>query len=135
MGGEDFVRDIEAFRDERLWWLADPSPETSPPAGGIRGLLEVALAGNHRLRSGVNESFMALCAALGDSETVKIYRDFIQPDERTHQRMGRERLARHAVSSETRSRVRKVVGRTLDLAASGRAGMAEKLGTRRFLGC
>jgi hypothetical protein len=44
MGGEDFVRNIEAFRDERLWWLADPSSETSPPSGGIRGLLEVALA-------------------------------------------------------------------------------------------
>src|SRR5262249_24403026 len=41
-----------------------------------------------------NEHFMTFCSRRGDAETARIYREFIQPDERHHEQLGRELLAK-----------------------------------------
>jgi hypothetical protein len=84
---------------------------------------------------GVNESFMQYCAARGDAETVRIYREYIQPDEQAHQRLGRALLAKYATTPELRAAARAAVGKTLEIAAAGRAQAAAKLGTACFPGC
>ncbi len=84
---------------------------------------------------GVNQNFMALCAARGDDETVRIYREYIQPDERAHQELGQALLAKYAVTPEQQAAARAVVGRVLDIAATARAAAAAKLGTACFPGC
>jgi uncharacterized ferritin-like protein (DUF455 family) len=84
---------------------------------------------------GVNERFMALCAERGDSETVRIYREYIQPDERAHQELGRKLLAKYAASSEQQRVARETVGKLLDIATAARQQAASKLGTACFPGC
>ncbi len=84
---------------------------------------------------GVNESFMAYCAARGDDETVRIYREYIQPDEQAHQRLGQALLAKYAVTPDQRAVARATVGKVLELAATGRAQAATTLGTACFPGC
>jgi hypothetical protein len=83
----------------------------------------------------VNESFMRLAGLRGDAETVRLYRDFIQPDERAHQRLGRSLLEKHAVSPAAQERARQAVLRTLEIASGLRARAAERLGTACFPGC
>ena len=84
---------------------------------------------------GVNENFMAFCAARGDAETVRIYREYIQPDERAHQQLGQRLLAKYATTPELQQVARETVARVLELAAATRAKAAEKLGTACFPGC
>jgi uncharacterized ferritin-like protein (DUF455 family) len=83
----------------------------------------------------VNENFMALCAARGDDETVRIYREYIQPDERAHQLLGRALLAKYAVTPEAQRTAREAVAKLLEIAGSARAAAAAKLGTSCFPGC
>jgi hypothetical protein len=83
----------------------------------------------------VNEAFMRLCAERGDDETVRIYREFIQPDEREHQRLGAALLARYAVTAELRDKARAAVLRTIEIAVLLRARAAERIGTTCFPGC
>jgi uncharacterized ferritin-like protein (DUF455 family) len=84
---------------------------------------------------GVNENFMALCAARGDHETVRIYREYIQPDERAHQQLGQKLLAKYASTPAQQSLARETVAKVLDIAEATRAKAAEKLGTACFPGC
>jgi hypothetical protein len=84
---------------------------------------------------GVNENFMALCAERGDTETVRIYREYIQPDEQAHQRLGQQLLAKYATTPTQQALARETVGKLLDLAGSARAAAATKLGTSCFPGC
>ena len=84
---------------------------------------------------GVNENFMALCERRGDAETARIYREYIQPDERAHQQLGRRLLAKYAVTPAQQHTARETVARVLDLAAATRAKAAEKLGAACFPGC
>jgi len=84
---------------------------------------------------GVNENFMAYCAARGDDETVRIYREYIQPDERAHQQLGQALLAKYAVTPEQQQLARDTVGKLLEIAAAARAKAAEKLGVACFPGC
>ena len=84
---------------------------------------------------GVNENFMALCAARGDDETVRIYREYIQPDERAHQQLGQRLLEKYATTPELQQLARDTVGKVLEIAAATRAKAAEKLGTACFPGC
>lgn len=84
---------------------------------------------------GVNENFMALCAARGDEETVRIYREYIQPDERAHQQLGQELLAKYARTEAQQAAARDTVLRVLEIAAAARAKAAAKLGTACFPGC
>lgn len=84
---------------------------------------------------GVNENFMAYCAERGDGETVRIYREYIQPDELAHQRLGAALLAKYATTAELQAAARAAVSRVLEIATSARAQAATKLGTACFPGC
>jgi uncharacterized ferritin-like protein (DUF455 family) len=84
---------------------------------------------------GVNENFMALCAQRGDAETVRIYSEYIQPDERAHQLLGQRLLAKYATTPELQRLARETVTKVLDIAASARAKAAERVGTACFPGC
>jgi hypothetical protein len=96
-------------------------------AGGLFTLESIAY--------GVNENFMAFCDRRGDAETVRIYRDFIQPDERRHQQLGRQLLLKYAGESALQEKVKAVVARILEIATAARAQAAEKMGTACFPGC
>jgi uncharacterized ferritin-like protein (DUF455 family) len=83
----------------------------------------------------VNEQFMALCASRGDDETVRIYREYIQPDERAHQLIGQRLLATYATTADAQRLARDTVGKLLEIAGAARATAAARLGTRCFPGC
>lgn len=84
---------------------------------------------------GVNENFIAYCRAHGDAETVRLYEEIIQPEEREHQQIGRTLLAKYAVTDEDRARANAVVDQVLAIASSTRAAAATKLGVACFPGC
>jgi uncharacterized ferritin-like protein (DUF455 family) len=105
---------------------------------GLETTVERVAAGLYTLESiayGVNETFMALCAQRGDLETVRIYREYIQPDERAHQELGQRLLAKYAADPETQRKARDTVGTLLDIATAARKQAANKLGTACFPGC
>lgn len=83
----------------------------------------------------VNENFMAYCAQRGDDETVRIYREYIQPDERAHQELGQRLLAKYATTPELQAAARETVAKVLEIASAARAQAAAKLGTAAFPGC
>jgi uncharacterized ferritin-like protein (DUF455 family) len=84
---------------------------------------------------GVNENFMALCERRGDAETVRIYREYIQPDERAHQQLGQRLLAKYATTPELQEIARDTVTRLFEIASATRASAAARLGTACFPGC
>lgn len=105
---------------------------------GLRTTVERVAAGLFTLESiayGVNENFMALCEQRGDLETVRIYREYIQPDEQAHQRLGHALLAKYATTPELERVARDTVGKLLEIATATRATAAQKLGTACFPGC
>jgi uncharacterized ferritin-like protein (DUF455 family) len=105
---------------------------------GLTSTVERIAAGLFTLESiayGVNENFMAFCAARGDDETVRIYREYIQPDEQAHQQIGARLLVKYATTPELQQAARDAVAKVLDIATSARAKAAEKLGTACFPGC
>jgi len=105
---------------------------------GLTGTVERIAAGLYALESiayAVNEQFIASCDARGDAETVRIYREMIQPDELAHHELGRRLLERHAAAPDAQVLARATVGRVLELAAQTRAAAAARLGTRCFPGC
>lgn len=83
----------------------------------------------------VNANFMRLCELRGDTETVRIYRDYIQPDERAHQELGRTLLMKHLTTVEGQRSAREAVARTLEIASTLRAKAAQQIGTACFPGC
>jgi len=96
-------------------------------AGGLVALEALAYA--------VNENFMAFCEARGDHETVRIYREYIQPDERGHHELGKQLLAKYAVTAEHEQLAQATVARVFELAAATRAKAAAQLGAACFPGC
>lgn len=96
-------------------------------AGGLFALESIAYA--------VNQNFMAWCAQRGDDETVRIYREYIQPDELHHHELGRDLLAIYAIDAAAQTRAREVVGRVFEIASAARSQAAVKLGTACFPGC
>lgn len=105
---------------------------------GLTTTVERVAAGLFTLESiayGVNENFMAFCERRGDAETVRIYREYIQPDEHAHQQLGQRLLERHATTPELQQLARDTVGRLLELASATRATAAARLGTACFPGC
>jgi uncharacterized ferritin-like protein (DUF455 family) len=121
--------------------LASFTPGDSPLFQYLRGLtstVERVAAGLFTLESiahGVNENFMALCEQRGDGETVRIYREYIQPDELAHQQLGQRLLARYAITPELQQTARDTVARLLEIASATRASAAARLGTACFPGC
>jgi uncharacterized ferritin-like protein (DUF455 family) len=107
----------------------------------LRGLatpVERIAAGLFTLESiayGVNENFMALCERRGDAETVRIYREYIQPDEEAHQQLGQRLLARYATTPDLQQVAQDTVARLLEIAGATRATAAARLGTACFPGC
>ena len=83
----------------------------------------------------VNENFMRLCAERGDQETVRIYRDHIQPDEAEHQRLGAALLRAHAATPDLQAKARQAVLKTIEIATAQRATAAARIGTACFPGC
>jgi uncharacterized ferritin-like protein (DUF455 family) len=105
---------------------------------GLTTTVERIAAGLFTLESiayGVNENFMAFCDRRGDAETVRIYREYIQPDEHAHQQLGQRLLARYATTPELQQVARDTVGRLLEIAGATRAKAAARLGTACFPGC
>jgi hypothetical protein len=66
---------------------------------------------------------------------VRVYRDYIQPDERAHQELGRRLLATYATTPALQATARDTVVRVLEIATSSRTAAAAKLGTACFPGC
>jgi uncharacterized ferritin-like protein (DUF455 family) len=121
--------------------VASFAPTDNPLFQYLRGLtttVERIAAGLFTLESiaySVNENFMALCDQRGDAETVRIYREYIQPDEQAHQRLGQQLLARYATTADQQQLARDTVARLLELAGATRAKAAARLGTACFPGC
>ncbi len=113
----------------------------SPLFQYLRGLtttVERIAAGLFTLESiaySVNENFMAFCDRRGDAETVRIYREYIQPDEQAHQQLGQRLLAKYAATPELEDLARSTVARLLEIAGATRANAAARLGTACFPGC
>jgi hypothetical protein len=116
-------------------------PPENPLFRYLRGLsttVERVAAGLFTLESiayAVNEGFIAFCDQRGDAETARIYRAYIQPDERAHQELGQRLLAKYADTPELQRTARQTVAKVLEIAAVGRAQAAERLGTACFPGC
>ncbi len=116
-------------------------PATNPLFDYLRSLptsVERVAAGLFALESiacNVNENFMRWCAQRGDEDTVRIYRDFIQPDERAHEPLGAALLRAHATTPERQAKARAAVLRTLEIASALRSRAAERIGTSCFPGC
>ena len=103
------------------------TPAVEGVAAGLFTLESIAYA--------VNENFMKFCELRGDAETVRIYREYIQPDERAHQQLGQRLLAKYATTPELQRAARETVGKVLEIAAAGRAKAAERMGSACFPGC
>lgn len=116
-------------------------PGTNPLFEYLRGLsttIERIAAGLFTLESiayGVNENFIAFCEQRSDAETVRIYREYIQPDERAHQQLGQRLLAKYATTPDLQRAARETVARVLEIATAARAQAAEQVGTACFPGC
>jgi uncharacterized ferritin-like protein (DUF455 family) len=123
--------DVEAFQ----------MPAQSPLFSYLRSLsttVERIAAGLFTLESiaySVNENFMTFCQQRGDEETVRIYREYIQPDERAHQLLGQRLLAKYADTPALERAARETVGKVLDIATVARVQTAERLGSACFPGC
>ncbi len=104
----------------------------------LRSPVEKIAAGQLTLESiayRVNDSFLRYCERMGDSETAKLYRQQIQPDELYHSQLGRRLLVKYATTPEAQARAREAAGKTLEIAAELRSAAAGKLGTACFPGC
>lgn len=123
--------DVDEFRapaeNPLFQYLKGLSTTVERIAGGLFTLESIAY--------GVNENFMAFCDRQGDAETVRIYREHIQPDERAHQQLGNRLLAKYATTPERQRAAREVVARVLEISAAARAQAAERIGTACFPGC
>lgn len=119
-------------------FIAPPDSALFAYMKGLTSTVERIAAGLVTLESiayGVNENFMALCASRGDEETVRIYREYIQPDERAHQQLGQTLLGKYAVTEAQQALARATVVRVIEIATAARAQAATKLGTACFPGC
>ncbi len=116
-------------------------PGANPLFDYLRGLsrtVERVAAGLFTLESiayAVNENFMTFCDRRKDAETVRIYREYIQPDERAHEQLGRKLLAKYAHGPAEQRLARETVAKVLEIAAAGRAQAALRMGTACFPGC
>jgi len=82
-----------------------------------------------------NDQFIELCETQGDSETARLYREVIQPDETFHHRLGGRLLEKHATTPDLQDRARAAGCKTLELAEE-LAGLAlEKTGLHHTPGC
>jgi uncharacterized ferritin-like protein (DUF455 family) len=105
---------------------------------GLTSTVERIAAGLYALEAvayAVNEGFMAYCAKRGDEPTVRIYREYIQPDERAHHELGKRLLAKYARTPEQQALARATAAKVLELAQATRSKAAATLGVACFPGC
>jgi uncharacterized ferritin-like protein (DUF455 family) len=123
--------DVAGYRtpaDSPLFqYLKSLSTTVGRIAAGLFTLESIAYA--------VNENFMTFCDRRGDSETVRIYREYIQLDERAHQQLGQRLLAKYATTPELQKAARDTVAKVLEIAATARTQAAQRMGTACFPGC
>ena len=123
--------DVAGFRppgaNPLFAYLQSLSTTVERVAAGLFTLESIAYA--------VNENFMAFCDRRGDTDTVRLYREFIQPDEQRHQKLGRQLLVRYATEPALQQKARAAVGKVLEIATAARAQAADKMGTACFPGC
>jgi len=132
--------------ETRLGQLGVSLADFAPPAEnslfaylkGLQNSVEKIAAGQFTLESlayKVNESFIHYCERFGDTETARLYRNLIQPDELHHHQLGRRLLEKYATTPETQRLAREAAAKTLEIAAGLRRNAAQKLGTQCFPGC
>lgn len=105
---------------------------------GLTTTVERIAAGLFTLESiayRVNQNFMSFCERQGDHETVRIYHEYIQPDEQAHEQLGRRLLDKYATTPELQQLARDTVSRLLEISGATRAQAAARLGTACFPGC
>ena len=104
----------------------------------LSGTVDRIAAGLFALESiayGVNENFIRWCEQRGDRETARIYAEYIQPDERAHQELGRKLLLKYATTAELQSRAEQAMTTTFEIASQARSSTAQKIGVAAFPGC
>jgi uncharacterized ferritin-like protein (DUF455 family) len=105
---------------------------------GLTTTVERVAAGLYALEAiahTVNEGFIAFCAQRGDDETVRIYREYIQPDEQAHHELGKRLVEKYATTARLQEVARDTVVRVFELATATRSKAAMALGGACFPGC
>ncbi len=82
-----------------------------------------------------NQVFIDYCAAQGDHDTARLYREVIQPDEAHHHEMGRRLLLRLATTAEAQELARAAAATTLAIAGEIQEMARLKKGIARAPGC
>lgn len=133
---------------DRLKALGVDADRVDPRQGGysplfnyLRDLQDTAarVAAGQFTREGIalarNQHFIEFCESVGDRETAALYRDHIQKDERHHHQLGRQLLARYAVTEERQQAARQAARRCLELAEEIQEMARLKAGISRAPGC
>jgi uncharacterized ferritin-like protein (DUF455 family) len=122
------IAKFKAPRESSLFqYLKSLSTTVERVAAGLFTLESIAYA--------VNETFIDFCNQRGDAETVRVYREYIQPDERAHQQLGQRLLEKYAIEPDLQRAAREAVAKVLEIATVARAQAAERMGTACFPGC
>jgi 1,2-phenylacetyl-CoA epoxidase catalytic subunit len=82
-----------------------------------------------------NDQFIEFCDAAGDHSTARLYREYIQPDEQWHVRLGRTVLEKYATSSDLQTQARKAVEAVLDLAVKIQNKQLKEMKVSHAPGC
>ena len=82
-----------------------------------------------------NRQFIEFCERAGDSQTARLYREVIEPDEYFHHRLGRSLLHRFAVTPEAQELARRAAARTLALAEELQQAALATAGIHHAPGC
>jgi uncharacterized ferritin-like protein (DUF455 family) len=133
---------------ERLRSLGVDTAHLDPREGGYSSLFEylrqlqstvARIAAGQFTREGIalvrNQCFIDYAESLGDKDTAALYRDLIQKDERHHHELGRQLLARYAMTHDEQQVARQAARRTLELAEEIQEMARIKAGISRAPGC
>lgn len=131
---------------KRLAAMGAPCPDpTSTPRTkmleyllALEGTVERVAAGQftrEALALVRNDAFIAFCEAKGDTETAKLYRDVIQPDEKHHHELGRALLEQFATTPELQAAARRASAHVLTLAEELQEIARLERGITRAPGC
>ncbi len=86
---------------------------------GLRTMVERIAAGpftSEAIAQVRNRQFIAFCESVGDTETAKLYREVIQPEEAHHCALGQQILERYATTPELQELVASATRTTLAIA-------------------
>ncbi len=133
---------------ERLQALGVDAARIDPREGGYSSLFDylrqlqstvARIAAGQFTREGIalvrNQCFIEYADSLGDKDTAALYRDLIQQDERHHHELGRQLLARYALTHDEQQVARQAARHTLELAEEIQEMARIKAGISRAPGC